>query len=68
MIPDLRRLPDLVDVHVGRHGPDELGGRIVASVWANRRSMVAGLGESLTEPIFHPEQMDQTKDRTLEIQ
>lgn len=67
MIPDLRRLPGLVDVHVGRHGPDELGGRIVASVWTNRRSMVAGLGESLTKPIFHPQQMNQTKDRTLEV-
>ena len=57
MLPDLRRIPGLVDVHVGRHGSDALGDRIVGSVWSSRGAMVAGIGESLTQSIFHPERI-----------
>lgn len=66
MLPDLRRLPGLVDVHVGRHGPED-GDRIVVSVWAERRSMIDGLGESLDKPVFHVDRLADTTDRTLEI-
>jgi hypothetical protein len=67
MLPDLRSLAGLVDVRVGRHGPEDLGGRIVVSVWANHESMVAGVGESMTQPIFHPERLAETTDRILEV-
>ena len=67
MLPDLRSLPGLLDVHVGRQGPDELGERIVASTWTDRASMVAGMGASLVEPVFHPERLAATMDRTLEV-
>ena len=67
MLPDLRRLPGVLDVYVGRHGSEGLGDRIVASIWADRPSMVAGVGESLTEPIFHPDRLPDTADRSLEI-
>jgi hypothetical protein len=67
MLPDLRRLPGLVDVFLGRRGPDELGPRLNASVWTSRELMVAGVGEDFDPPIFHPEYIDETIDRVLEI-
>lgn len=67
MLPDLRRIPGLVDVHVGRHGSSELGDRIVGSIWQSRDAMVKGMGDSLARPVFHPERIDETTDRTLEI-
>ena len=42
LIPDLFAFPDLVDVYVGRHGPDEMGERLVASVWESRAAMIDG--------------------------
>jgi heme-degrading monooxygenase HmoA len=66
MLPDLRKLPGLVDVHVGRHGPED-SDRIVVSVWTDRGSMVAGVGESLTKPVFHPDRLADTTDRILEV-
>lgn len=38
-MPALRTSPGLLDVAVGRHGPDELGPRIIASVWVSRDAM-----------------------------
>ena len=49
MLTDLRRMDGLLDVHVGRRGPDQLGDRIVASIWTDRNAMVAGMGPSLDE-------------------
>lgn len=66
MLPDLRRLPGLIDVHVGRQGED-LGDRVVASTWTDRGSMVAGLGPSLEESTFHAERLPETTDRVLEV-
>jgi hypothetical protein len=67
MLPDLRRLPGLVDVFLGRRGPDELGPRINVSVWSSREAMAAGVGEDFDPPIFHPEYIGETTDRVLEI-
>jgi hypothetical protein len=67
MLPDMRRMDGLVDVHVGRRGPDQLGDRIVASIWASRDAMVAGMGATLDESTFHPDRLADTADRTLEV-
>lgn len=67
VIPDLLSLPGLLDVHVGRRGPDEVGDRLVASIWTSRAAMVAGVGEDFDPPIFHPEYLDQTTERHLEF-
>jgi len=67
MIPDLRKLPGLVDIFLGRRGPDELGPRLNASVWTSREAMVAGVGEDFDPPVFHPEYIDETTERVLEI-
>ena len=67
MLPDLRRLPGLVDVFLGRRGPDELGPRLNASVWSSREAMVAAVGADFDPPVFHPEYLDETTERVLEI-
>jgi hypothetical protein len=67
MVPDLRLFPDLVDLHVGRRGPDELGPRLIASVWSSRTAMIAAVGEHFEPPTFHPEYLEATADRLLEV-
>lgn len=65
MVPDLLGRDGVRDVYVGRQGPDELGPRIVASVWAAREAMSRTVGETLDEPVFHPEYLRETADRNL---
>lgn len=67
LIPDLVAFPDLVDVYVGRHGPDEMGERLVASVWESRSAMRSAVGDTFDQPVFHPEYIDETTDRGLDI-
>lgn len=66
MIPDLLTRPGISDLYVGRQGPDELGPRLVASVWATREAMRLALGETLDEGVFHPEYLSETTDRVLD--
>jgi hypothetical protein len=66
LIPDLVAFPDLVDVYVGRQGPDEMGDRLVASVWASRAGMSGAVGDSFEPATFHPEYLGETTDRILE--
>lgn len=61
-LPALRASAGLLDVAAGRHGPDELGPRIVASVWAATEAMDAAVrsqpgSAALTAP---PDAMDVT--------
>ena len=47
MVPDLWRIDGLIDVHVGRHGPEQpeqLGDRVLATIWTDRTAMNAGMG------------------------
>ena len=67
MVPDLRLIPELLELYMGRRGPDELGPRLIASVWSSRAAMVMAVGEDFDPPIFHPEYLDATADRVLEI-
>ena len=66
MVPDLRRIDGLIDVHVGRHGSEQLGDRIVATIWTDRTAMEAGMGSSLAESTFHPDRLSDTTDQQLE--
>jgi hypothetical protein len=66
LIPDLVAFPDLVDVYVGRQGPDEMGDRLVASVWASRAAMSSAVGDGFAPATFHPEHLDETTERILE--
>jgi hypothetical protein len=67
MIPDLLRQPGVVDVHVGRHGPDSMGDRIVASIWESEATMLAAMGPDIEISRFHPEHLQETTDRTVEV-
>lgn len=67
IIPDLLRLPGLIGVHAGRHGPDALGERVVASIWESEAAMVDALGADLETTRFHREHLDDVTDRSLEV-
>ena len=67
LIPDLARLPGVGEIFVGRHGPDEIGPRLVASIWDSHEAMAAVLGVSFDEETFHPELLLETTDRRLEV-
>jgi hypothetical protein len=65
LVPDLRQQPGVGDVYTGRQGPDEVGPRIVASTWERRQDMDDAVGPDLG--LFHPELLDETAERTLEV-
>lgn len=67
MLPDLRRMPGLLDFHLGRRGPDELGPRLLATIWSSHAEMAAAVGENFDRPIFHPEFIEETTERSLEF-
>jgi hypothetical protein len=67
LVPDLYRQPGLIEVDVGRQGPDEVGRRLVGSSWSSEAAMVAAMGPSLEHLRFHAESREETIDRTLEV-
>ncbi|MDP9483836.1 MAG: hypothetical protein M3P84_11530, partial [Chloroflexota bacterium] len=67
IVPALLELPGLDDLYVGRQGPDELGPRLVATIWDSRDEMAGAVGESFEKPVFMPEYLDETQDRELDI-
>ena len=67
IVPDLRAQAGILDCYSARQGPDEIGPRIVASIWRSRDVMAAALGEVLGAGLFHPEYLDETTDQRLEI-
>jgi len=67
MLPDLRRMAGVIDIHLGRRGPDELGPRLLATVWSSQAAMAASVGEDFDPPIFHPELLTETTERVLEF-
>ena len=66
IMPELWVQPGIMDCYSARQGPDEIGPRVVASVWESQSAMVAALGETLGST-FHPEYLDETTDRVLEV-
>ena len=67
LLPDLLTKEGVVDVYGGRRdrpNPDE---RLVASVWSDRASMTAAVGDSIESSPFHPELLDLSTDRELSI-
>jgi hypothetical protein len=67
LVPDLLAMADVVEVYVGRQGPEEMGERLVASIWASRSAMTSAVGEDFDHPVFHPEHLAETTERILEI-
>lgn len=67
MIPGLLEMPGISDLYLGRQGPDELGPRLLATIWTSREAMSSAVGESFDRPIFRPERLAETVDRALEF-
>ena len=67
LIPDVVLVPGNLAAYAGRIGPDDDGMRLIATVWASREAMVAGVGENLDAPVFHPELLPGSTDRQLEV-
>lgn len=67
LIPDLLRLPGLRGVLAGRVGPDEVGDRLIASLWATESQMASGLGHDLEGSLFHPELVADALDCRLDV-
>lgn len=69
MLPDLYRLPGLLDAHVGRHGPDSIGERLVASIWVSEAAMIEAMGPptDIEGSLFHPEFLELTTERSLSV-
>jgi len=65
LIPELRSQPGILECYSGRQGPDELGPRIVATIWRDHAAMVAAVGETLG--VFRPDRLAETTDRVLEV-
>jgi hypothetical protein len=67
LVPGLFAFDAVDEVYVGRQGPDELGERVVASIWMSRSRMITAVGNDFDPPVFHPELLEETTDRRLEI-
>lgn len=67
IIPAMCRAPGILDLHAGRQGPDELGGRVVASVWSTHAAMAAAVGDSLDDPALHPGYAELATEQDLTI-
>lgn len=67
LIPDLWRARGIVDLRVARQGPDEVGERVIASVWSTEAAMVESMGSDIEASSFHPEHLLEATDRRLEI-
>ncbi len=50
LVPCLALLPGLLGLFAGRIGPEDTGPRLVASIWASREHMAAGLGGAVLAP------------------
>jgi hypothetical protein len=65
MLPELVAMPGMLEVIVGRQGPDERGLRLVVSLWQSRQAMATQVGEDFEPPTFHPELLSATTDHVL---
>jgi hypothetical protein len=67
MLPELARLPGVMAVYAGRQGPDDIGTRVVVSIWRDRATMEAAMGLDVEESRFHPEFLPETEDRSVDV-
>lgn len=65
--PALRSRPGFIDVYAGRHGPDELGPRLVISIWESGEAMDRVFAAPASTDGFHPEQLDGITDVAVDV-
>jgi heme-degrading monooxygenase HmoA len=58
LLPELFERDGIIDAYVARHGPDETGERIIASVWETQSAMEAGANEASATAGRHDEYAD----------
>lgn len=66
IVPTIRVRPGFIDVYAGRHGPDELGPRLVISVWESQSAMES-LFDAARPGGVQPERMDGMTDASAEV-
>ncbi len=67
VIPDLIRLPGLVDHYFARQGPDEIGLRVAATIWESEDAMTAAVGPGIGGGGFHVEFLERITDASLQV-
>jgi heme-degrading monooxygenase HmoA len=67
MAPAIRSQPGVIAVYAGRHGPDELGPRLIVSVWHSAEAMAAAFGTAARHPGLDAEGLDGIAARTVEV-
>lgn len=67
IVPTICAQPGAIDVYAGRHGPDELGPRMVVSVWESRAAMEAAFGGPARPGEPRPEALDGITDASVEV-
>ncbi|MBI3747909.1 MAG: hypothetical protein HY262_03535 [Chloroflexi bacterium] len=65
--PAIRAQPGVVDVYAGRHGPDELGPRLVLSVWQTRAAMESAFEQPKRLGELQPERLDGMAETSVEV-
>ena len=63
LLPDLDRLPGLLDVVAGRRVSIADDDRVIASIWRSWSAMQDAVGASVEELPFHPELLDGSTNR-----
>lgn len=67
LLPKLASRPGLARLWAGRQGPDEIGVRMLVSLWASEMAAVAALGNDGVRALQHGEHEAETADPQLEI-
>jgi len=67
IMPTIRAQPGAIDGYAGRHGPDELGPRLVVSAWESQAAMGTAFDGPARPGEPRPEGLDGIADPTVEV-
>lgn len=67
IVPTICAQPGAIDAYAGRHGPDELGPRMIVSVWGSRAAMEAAFDGPARPGESRPEGLDGIADTSVEV-
>jgi hypothetical protein len=67
IVPAICGQPGVIDVYAGRHGPDELGPRLLVSVWETPEAMALAFSPGARREALDPEGLDGIAEGTAEV-
>ena len=67
IVPAICAQPGAIDAYAGRHGPDELGPRLVVSVWESREAMDCAFDQLGRPGDVQPETMSGIDEGTADV-